>query len=254
MKEKSTKYSILETAFANVQVACHPVRYPLPADMQRNIECYWQKEKHKKHLFNGSLLRLDSWLLRENVLQINASITDYQTLLYTNKYTRLVAEKWGKQFHSRALGISSLVISRDQFLVFMRRSNNVGEYRNCIDVFGGHIGIDETSVTMDIRQAMLKEIKEELGLPPADVNLEYLAFIQCNAHAKPELLFLATTALSVRDIIYKSVHARDKFEYTNIILVPSHRQTLAGFLKTNARLMSPSAYGCLELYIKKYIS
>ncbi|HPG41909.1 MAG TPA: hypothetical protein PLP19_05265 [bacterium] len=254
MKKKSKGYSVLELGFANVRVVCHPVFHPLPAEMQQNIELYWNRIRNRKHLFNGLLLRLDSWSVDANTLLLNTSITDYRTLMYTNSHARLIAENWGINCFARALGISALVVCRDQFMVLMRRSNQVGEYRNCIDVFGGHVGMDEKSINLDIRQAMFKELEEELGLLPDDVNLTSSGLIQCNAHSKPELLFTASTSLSVREIIDKSNRARDRFEYTSIVIIPADDCTLAGFLRVNTRLTSPSAYGSLELFIQqKYI-
>jgi len=250
LKVKSKSYSILELGFTHVRVVCHPVFQPIPAEMQHNIEQYWNRIRNRKHLFNGLLLRLDSWSVDTNTLLLNTSITDYRTLMYTNSHARLVADNWGMNCFARALGISALVICRDQFLVLMRRSNQVGEYRNCLDVYGGHIGMDGMCVPLDIYQAMFRELEEELGLLPGDVELTCSGLIQCNAHSKPELLFTATTSLSVRELYEKSNRARDRFEYKNIVLIPADRNVLTGFLRVNTRLTTPSAYGSIELFIQ----
>ncbi len=250
MKKKFSKvYQFLESNFQDLNVNWVPHYHDLPPDMLIEIEKFWKNVKNKK-MYNGKLARLDSWMVKKNILNLNLSITDYRTLLYSNHHIQHIIEKWGGKYISRALGISAVVLTSDHFIMFMRRSNLVGEYPESIDVFGGHINISNDSEFPGIREAMLKELEEELGIRKDKVDLECIGLITNNQNHKPELIFTANVALSVNEVINKSNKAIDSFEFNKIIVLPNLGKVLTSFLKKNELLFTPSALGSIEMFMQ----
>ena len=219
----------------------------LPPDMLIEIEKFWEKVKNKK-MYNGKLARLDSWSVKNNILNLNLSITDYRTLIYSNHHIQHIIETWGEKYISRALGISAVVLTSDRFLMLMRRSDLVGEYPECIDVFGGHINISKDSEFPGIHEAMLQELEEELGLMPDEIDLQCIGLLKNNQNQKPELIFTAHIALTVNEVINKSHSAIDRFEFTKIIVLPHLDKVLTSFLKKNELLFTPSALGSINIF------
>ncbi|MBN2412175.1 hypothetical protein JXQ31_10830 [candidate division KSB1 bacterium] len=248
MKKMFSKvYQFLESNFQDVKVNWTPHFYDLPPDMLIEIEKFWKNKKNKK-MYNGQLARLDSWIIEKNILNLNLSVTDYSTLFYSNHHIQFIIKKWGAKYISRALGISAIVLTSDRFLMLMRRSNMVGEYPECIDVFGGHINLSHNLEFPGIRESMLKELDEELGIENKDVDLDCIGLITNSQNKKPELIFTANIALSVNEVINKMNNAVDSFEFSKIIVLPNLENVLTSFMKKNENLFSPSALGCIEMF------
>ncbi len=248
MKTKFSKvYQFLASDFQDVKVKWAPHFHDLPPDMLIEIEKFWENEKNIK-MYNGQLARLDSWIVKKNILNLNLSITDYSTLFYSNHHIQYIIKKWGKKYISRALGISAVVLTSDRFLILMRRSNLVGEYPECIDVFGGHINLSHDLEFPGIRESMLKGLDEELGIGNKEVNLDCIGLITNTQNEKPELIFTANIALTVNEIINKMNNAVDSFEFSRIIVLPGLENVLTSFINKNENLFSPSALGCIEMF------
>jgi hypothetical protein len=90
-------------------------------------------------LFNGQLCRLDGWQCSGTDLEIVLGLTEYKELLYSNNHTAQVMTEYGSEALSNALGISAVLLSRDDKLMMIRRSSAVGECPGMLDVLGGHI-------------------------------------------------------------------------------------------------------------------
>jgi len=241
-------YRILDSNFQDVQVNWEPNQHNVPRDMQLEIEKFWDKVKNK-NLHNGRLARLDSWSVENNILQLNLSITDYRTLLYSNQRIKRITEKWGNKYISNALGISAVVITNDNFIILMRRSKLVGEYPDRIDVFGGHIDITHDNKLIGIYHSMLTELEEELGVLPDEVDLKCIGLIKNIQNQKPELIFTAQSNMIVKELINKSQNAYDRFEIAKLIILPNIKDVLSSFLRIYEIRFSPSAFGSLELFI-----
>lgn len=221
----------------------------LPQWLQNNIESYWSRLS-KEHIFNGKLARLKNFKVYENQVHLELQPTDYQTLLYSNAFTDEICRQGGKDILSRALGISAIVVSRDNFLLTIKRSARVGEYPNLFDVVGGHIDVPPDNSAPDIFNSMEQEIEEELGLAPHEVELALIGMIETTADFKPELVFTGRTDCSKDDILRKSQTASHKHEYYLIKSQPNTIDSVQESLYQPDKF-SPSAYGCLSLYLNQ---
>lgn len=231
---------------AQVIVSWDPTLKQIPLDLKKEIEKEWEKQTG---FFNGQLARLDAWRFSDEKLDLFLRPTDYKTLLYSNRHTNDIVTNWGEECLSRALGISVVVTTQDQMLLLIKRSASVGEYPNYYDVFGGHIDCSQTENIPDVFVAMMKEIDEELALSRDLFSLIGIGLIIATVHKKPELLFWANVQLSSKDILKLANAAVDRYEYHNILKIKNDKSKIKEFLHQHKQMISPSAYGCLCIYL-----
>jgi len=129
----------VKIAGTDLKLSWQKARVILPSDLQNSINEHWQKsvvEAGKTNLFNGQLCSLLDWQQNASGLKLALGLTDYKSLLYSNS---LYEKNEMEPFNPRALGISVVLISSDAQIILMRRSELVGEFPSCLDVWGGHI-------------------------------------------------------------------------------------------------------------------
>ena len=229
----------------------------VPVQQKHDIDANWQKlissESFRQgKIFNGRLARLDGYSVNEQRLTLAISETDYKTLMYSNKNVERIISTWGESCLSRALGVSAVVLSSDQQIMLMKRNPFVGEFPNLYDVFGGHIEPESYSATgqPDIFAAISNELVQELNLSPADSHLICIGLIESTPNRKPELVFTASSSLESERIIQLSRKAKDSDEYVRIFSISNSYNSLSEFMKANKDRITPSAYGCLWLYLQ----
>ncbi|MBN1541522.1 NUDIX domain-containing protein [candidate division KSB1 bacterium] len=218
---------------------------PAPQEMQREIESHW-KEFAQPHQFNGRIASLDSWSIQETRIALNLSPGDYQTLIYSNHHVERICRRWGDRFLSHALGISCVLVCAKDRVPLMERSSMVGEYPNCWDVFGGHIDVTHDSGSLDIGEAMLKELEEEVNVVISRDRLCGLGMIRTITTQKPELIFCAEIPVDENELIRLSRTAADRNEYERLFFLDADEIDL--YINRQADKFSPSAVGALSLF------
>jgi hypothetical protein len=215
--------------------------------LQEAIDLEWAALDPNPH-FNGRIARLDSWNLHGGFFHLALRPTDYKTLLFSNNHGEEIISRWGEAALARALGISAVVCSADRKIILMQRSDNVGEYPGCFDIFGGHIDVNRNHLHPDPFRSITTELEEELGLAEAEYDLTGIGLVEVRKTRKPELLFAARCALTSEEIVRRAASARDRFEYTRLLQSAEDRRSLRQFLSRNGLRTSPSAVGALEIY------
>jgi hypothetical protein len=243
-----TTYFAKSLAPQNVRVQWRPEPLSLPLEMQQEIEQFWVSLS-KEFIFNGALARLDEWRLSDDQLALRLCPSDYQTLLYSNHHVDKICRQWGAGCLSKILGISALLISSDSYLVFIKRSLEVGEFPGALDVFGGHIDVPANEESPDVFTAMAQELQEEAGLAPEDYQLTVIGLIESTPNKKPELIFAAQSGLTAEAIEKKAKHARDRGEFSDIFTMPNKSERLFAMLKNEQKKWSPSAFGAVCLHL-----
>jgi 8-oxo-dGTP pyrophosphatase MutT (NUDIX family) len=213
---------------------------------QAEADEFWQTQLGKGH-FNGQMARLHSWRAVDHQLHIDVETTDYKSLLFCHEHTQRLLMNADESALARALGVSAVVQSNDGYIVVMKRSDRVGEYPNCYDLFGGHIDQRLQSVGDCVFTAMELELEEELGLAAADYVLHCFGLLETVDHRKPELLFSAASRYSAEELVRLAGRARDAHEFEHVLILADDARAIAGFLHDHDDI-SPSAYGCLNLY------
>ncbi len=236
---------------ADVHIEWNPTAIELPDDMHRDMLKHWDSLA-KDYIYNGRLARLDSWSLTSAQCRLDLRPTDYRTLLYSNAHIDVIQHKWGRRFLSGTLGISSIVRSSDDELIFMKRSATVGEYPKCYDVFGGHIDVPQNGGAPNVFASMAQELREEAGLARSDYDLSLIGLIQSTPNQKPELIFLAQTELSTSHILARTRDAQDHIEFSHVHTIGNDRNHILQYLDANEDEFSPSAYGSFCVYMNAF--
>jgi 8-oxo-dGTP pyrophosphatase MutT (NUDIX family) len=231
----------------NVESSWNPAALQQPADMQREVQEYWARLP-KENIFNGQLARLDHWSRLSKGCKFELSPTDYRTLLYSNSHVEHICKTWGSAYLSRALGISAVLLSSDDYILFMKRSTNVGEYPECYDVFGGHIDVPSNGTGPNVFESMAQELEEEAGLDRADYILKLVGLIESTPNRKPELVFIATAHLTKEQIISHTRQAKDQGEFSCVHALENGSEFVE-FVKVNKFEFSPSAFGSICMYL-----
>jgi hypothetical protein len=236
----------------DVNILWQPSPLTFPAMMQKEIEHHWDTLP-KEHIFNGLLARLDHWSATPVRCQFSLRPSDYRTLLYSNQHIQHIKDSWGFSYLSRALGISAVTLSSDNQLLFIKRSNSVGEFPNSFDVFGGHIDVPLDSAPC-IFDAMSQEIKEEMDLEPTDYELSLIGLIETTAAQKPELVFQSRINRTAKEIIEIAKKSQDNIEFSEIYSIFNSHENIKTYLEKNGEDFSPSAIGSLCVYLQTILN
>jgi hypothetical protein len=169
---------------------------------------------------------------------------EYKRILYTEHFPQDIITAVGRTGLARALGVSVVLKTSDNRMVFIHRSHSVGEYPNHYDVVGGHI---EAPVyqPQDIFAAIKTEIREELNLSIWDSQLELLGLAEVCRTGKPELIFFASVAVTESDIRQLATSAVDADEYQGLFFLPEMQ--INSVSRENG-LWAPSALAALDIY------
>ncbi|MFQ5676915.1 MAG: NUDIX hydrolase [bacterium] len=229
-------------------------RRDLPATLTNRIDAFWQKQiiaaQKDGFIFNGDLCRLNFWHVQENRVVLGLGLTSYKELLHSNHCADELETAFGNEFLARALGISVVLVSADDQIILIRRSDKVGEFPNRTDLIGGHIHPREHAVSgvPDPFLAIIDEITEELNLEIGSAErLDCIGLIETTATRKPELVFELRSERQKSDILKTASRHRCP-EIAEIFTVVNEAHALRNFLTTRRDEMSPSAYGGLCLY------
>ena len=231
----------------------HHSRWPEP--LEREKDHHWQKvQRQHPDFFNGRLVALQHFSAQGDRLDLTLAETSYAHLLYSNRH----AAEWQRNGHAdwlcRALGISAVVHSRENDIILIRRSTEVGEYPNCLDVLGGHIH-PQDGQTPEVFAAIAEEVRLELGIGDESIAAaQCIGLLENAANRKPELVFSMHLTLSSQAIRQAAQTAPEGHEFSEILTVPADRHRLQEMLRQRGAEFSPSAEGCLALYAQSVLS
>ena len=124
-------------------------RKTLPGPHEGNIDKIWQlRVKMNPKLYNGTKFRIDSATQNEETGEVtfNLGITDYKDFIGTNwspdakHYRKFGQRDFGnlQAYMSDALGVGAMVVTSDERVVLLRRSQYCGEAMGMLDIPGGH--------------------------------------------------------------------------------------------------------------------
>lgn len=123
-------------------------RKPLEDELENQIEQIWEKRvKDLPLLYNASKFRLQSVELTEDRLILNIGMTCYRDFICTNMRSEIRErirthglDKYGDPHACFAdpVGVDGLVISSDDKVVLLRRSQEVYEAPGMFHIPGGH--------------------------------------------------------------------------------------------------------------------
>ncbi|XP_002168327.2 uridine diphosphate glucose pyrophosphatase NUDT22 isoform X1 [Hydra vulgaris] len=159
-------------------------------NIDETMDTIWREACAKNNrLYNGSKFRLASVELNEfGEIIVNIGITDYKETFCTN-FSHICNEiydfgilNYNDKYacFGNAIGVGSVVLSNDGFIILIKRSNWVGESKGLLDTPGGHaepcellshLNIDDIflargeDVANEIYYAMIREVRDEINIP-----------------------------------------------------------------------------------------
>src|ERR1700722_6348318 len=158
----------------------------LPPEVQAIIETSLTSALARlgPRLYDGPMLRLNSWRIEGDRLCLNLGRTSYKPFMGTNLMHAESADVYGEEILANPLGLSAALESSDGFLLFGRRNSNVAFYPNRVHPFAGTL--EQADVFAGIRQ----ELKEELNLVAIDISdVRCIGLAEDRSIRQPELIF-----------------------------------------------------------------
>lgn len=131
----------------NVSVDHSYDRQNLDLDRQAEIDHIWRKRvEQNKYLYDASKFRYHSMQMEDGTAFLRLGITSYKDFLGTNwapdaqNLSKKGKERYGntQAFMSDAMGVGNFVETSDGHIIFIRRSQRVGEAQGLWDIPGGH--------------------------------------------------------------------------------------------------------------------
>lgn len=265
---------------AALEIDCSPSNDRKPSTTQNEdaIEQIWKdRVKLNPSLFNGTKFRFDSVEQKtssqnENYKTIlRIGITDYKSFLGTN-----CSAHWEKLEQSNLaspLGNAAFVETKDEMVVLLKRSANVGECPHTMVMPGGHsepevvgiksleeweiksetIGYDNVKwkkdVAYELFDSMIREVVEETGIPKDKLlNLTCIGFSRRVQNHRPDIVFHITCDLTSEQVRqYYAAGPEHKSESTELILM--HRSELIEQVIVEDAINMPGCHrGAVELY------
>ncbi|GFO48210.1 nucleoside diphosphate-linked moiety x motif 22-like [Plakobranchus ocellatus] len=197
------------------------------------IDVVWKNRiASNPRLFNGTKFRIHAVnTVEDGNILMSLGVTDYKEFLGTNwaPYAQQLQAN-GKELHgnsqaflSEALGVGASVITRDDFLVFLCRSEHCAEAPGTWDVPGGHaepkeiIGdiplpkidlssLDSNKVVHEIFDSILREVIDEVNIPRHHLSAPLYTGTHRNmtSSGRPSVAFEISSSCSFFSISCKS--------------------------------------------------
>jgi hypothetical protein len=170
---------------------------PLPPEVESKIESAWRAAVARlgKRLFDGPMVRLDSWRFDDGQLHLTFGHTSYKLFLGTNLTHPELADEFGPQVLANPLGLSAVLESSDGYLLLGRRNSNVAYHPNRIHPFAG------SATDGNVFAEMRRELAEELSLGDADITqMKCIGLAEDRQIRQPELIFHVVSKLTKSQI------------------------------------------------------
>lgn len=252
-------------------------RRPLPGG-DKTITAIWETRlQAQPWIFDAPKFRLHSAVLASTSpnppqLLLHLGLTSYRDFLGTNWSSSASwlrqqgAADWGDKqaYLADPLGVGAALVTADDFLVFLRRSQQVAEAPGLVDVPGGHPepqalcsgGITQHKdlpgelVVRELFSSVLQEICDEVNLPLHTLSQPLLLGIACNetSAGRASAEFYVQCSLTSEEVrSYYLSGGPEAHESTGIIFVETQRVQRLQETEMWAQLC-PSAKGAILLY------
>ncbi|KAJ9448275.1 Nudix hydrolase 9 [Diplonema papillatum] len=239
-----------------------------------------RRQNPQARLFNGLKFRFHR--AREapaGRLALELGLTDYKEFLGTHympksRLQNLAGAEDVSPFMAHALGVESMVVTRDGFLCLMKRSDKVAEYPGIYcgpgghaepskvvpecgdlqrDAVAGRLSAAPELVLREVFQSPVDEIVGELGVPAPALRMRGLLAIVRNTATshKPVAVFWVESTLTRQAMleVYQQGTAPEGYESTRLLFVDlNDRASLQRLVDDN--LVAPPTAAGVALLLK----
>ena len=181
---------------AQVTVTTAPSTRAIVPAVEAAIDRAWAEASGRlgPKLFDGPMCRLERLEASPTELQLWVSPTSYKPFLGTN----LTNPDTPPDARANGLGLSTALVTRDDWLMLGRRNASVAYYPNRVHPFAGSL---EPRDIGDIFNGARRELAEELRFTPADVaELRCIGIIDDARIKQPEIIFSAQSTRTRSEI------------------------------------------------------
>lgn len=226
-----------------VRVAVVPSARRILPQVEAAIESFWKagQERLGPHLFDGSMCRLEAWNANVDSLNLDLSLTSYRIFFGTNLGNPDLIQHHGTEIAANPVGVSSILMTLDGWLLYGRRNSSVAYYPNRVHPFAGALEENDLS---DVFGAVERELQEELKLDTSDIeSIRCLGMVQDNTIHQPELIFHTRVHLTRAQVESQIQHE----EHGGSVAIESRRVAVENAL-ANPADFTPVAIGTLLLF------
>jgi len=200
------------------------------------IDEIWQKASQEEGLFNEYIFNCLNIEERHGYIKVLGNFVRYKNFLAQRKRPDL-------DFGISPIGVSGITILKDgntDYVIFAKRTPNVNEYQDSIELIPSG-SIDKECITadgtIDYKTKLLSEFSEETDLPTAYVeSINGFAVVFDTNHKVYDICCTIYTTCARAFITEKFNNSK---EYVSPTFVPLN--TLDDFLKTNAKIIIPTS-------------
>ncbi|KAL8159049.1 hypothetical protein V2J09_000586 [Rumex salicifolius] len=242
----------LSPSQVNVDFAEAYDRIPHPdVNLENSIAKIWdQKLQSNPSLYNGQKFRFGGFSLCNTNrgsgqipnICLKLGLTDYRTFVGTN-----LSSLWEKfivpseddivrcQHTANPLGNGAIVMTSDQKILVLRRSNKVGEFPGHFVFPGGHPEPQDASVcthdknainsyvTQEMFNSIIREVVEEIGVPATSLlDPLFIGISQRTLNVRPAAFFFIRCNLKSQEVQLLYGSAQDGFESTHLYAVSTN--------------------------------
>ena len=228
------------------------LRMPMNPTLQNWMDNLWQEKlliarQKNVPLFDAPLFRLIDATAQTDKLLLTLGDTGYKE--YVTTRTPAFAQAHSRQELGNALGVCSVVETRDGYILLDKRQG-VDVYVGRYHVIGGFFerGLDTTTAQPDPFAAIRREIREETGIQAADIRAQYcLGVVYDLATPHGELCFLTELAIPLQEVLTREPE-EDEIKQLHTLQVAA--ESLKAFIINNHGNISATGEPNLLLYGK----
>ncbi len=189
-------------------------------------------------LFDGPMVRLDRLDVSADQLTLHLGKTNYKAFVGTNMANPQLAEQFGRDVLANPVGVSPLLISADEQLLFGLRRSTLAYYPGRVHAFAGTMEPTDPTPFHAVR----RELREELGLTEL-LDLRLSGVVEDHQLAQWELIFYARTAKTCDQLIA----GVDPDEHSQTVAIPATSHAIDDTLLNEPRL-TPVARAAMLLW------
>ncbi|CAL1539718.1 unnamed protein product [Lymnaea stagnalis] len=284
---KHDDFDIISSTTNNLQYDACFHKSPDCENQKSVIDLIWTKRLlENPRLFNATKFRIHHVAncdMEKDKINMYLGVTDYKEFIGSN-WAPNAKEIQGKgielhnnsqAFLSDALGVGASVLTTDNRLILLKRSDHCGEAPGLWDVPGGHAepmkivgdknleeidvsSMDSSAVLHEVFDSIIREIVDEVNIPLDQLGEAFYMGTHRNKQSagRPSLAFVVKCSLSSEEVqaLYKQGSQQEAEETTNILLPSLEEVAVMAKEKNNLwNNLAPSAKGNLTIFCLVYL-
>lgn len=214
-------------------------------EVEAKIDDTWSRASSRlgDRLFDGPMCRMERFDAGADRFELHLSHTSYKPFLGTNlSAASELVDRFGANVLANPVGLSTLLLSCDGWLLFGRRNGSVAYYPHRVHPFAGSL---EPRDDLDLFAEVRRELGEEVGLESSAISdLRCIGLAEDTSIRQPEMVFWTSSTLT-RNQIESNL---DRNEHDAIVGLRADRESVGNAMDDAS--LTPIAAASLELWTR----